>query len=169
MTLVRRSTAIVSLLAVAVWLGGLLALGAIAAPIVFSVVPLPASADAMTMVFRRFDLVAMTCAAVVLGAVATCALIRVPFNGSDRLRAGVSLVAAAVAVFEGTRVSPRIAALHAGGALRGVGSAGMELARLHDLAEWCGKAQVLLLMAVIALEVVGLTTSEGGPGQQPRP
>jgi Domain of unknown function (DUF4149) len=161
MRLIRRTTAIVALLAVAVWLGGLLALGAIAAPVVFSVVPLPASADAMTTVFLRFDLVAMTCAAVVLGAVATCALTRVPFDGSDRWRAGVSAAAAAVAVFQALRVSPRIAALHAGGALRGVGSGGMELARLHDLAEWCGKAQVLLLFAVVALEVIGLSASVG--------
>ena len=48
-----------AILAVAVWLGGLAALGAVAAPVVFSRVPWPSSADAMTIVFRRFDAVAM--------------------------------------------------------------------------------------------------------------
>ena len=62
----RRTLAIVALLAVAVWLGGLVALGAVAAPVVFSTVPWPSSADAMSIVFRRFDAVAMACAAIVL-------------------------------------------------------------------------------------------------------
>jgi putative copper export protein len=40
--------AIVQLLSIAVWAGGLLALGAIVAPIVFRTVPAPTSADAMS-------------------------------------------------------------------------------------------------------------------------
>ena len=51
-----RAPQLVALLAIAVWLGGLLALGAVVAPVVFSMVSMPASADAMTTVFRRFDL-----------------------------------------------------------------------------------------------------------------
>jgi Domain of unknown function (DUF4149) len=156
---VRRATAVVSMLAVAVWLGGLLALGAIAAPVVFSVVSFPSSADAMTIVFRRFDLVAMACAAVVMGAEATGAAAGAPFGVSDHLRAGIGSFAGAVAVLEATSVSPRIAALHRAGAIRGAGSAGLELARLHDLAEWCGKTEVVLLVAVIVLQVVALSVS----------
>ena len=53
----------------------------------------------------------------------------------ERGRTGATMLSAAAgAVFEGLRVSPRIAELHAGGAVRGVGIAGIELARLHDLA-----------------------------------
>jgi len=44
-------------------------------------------------------------------------------------------VAAAAAVYEGVSVSPRIAALHEAGAIRGSGVQGLELARLHDIAE----------------------------------
>jgi hypothetical protein len=156
----RRATAIVGLLAVAVWLGGLLALGAIAAPVVFSTIAMPASADAMTVVFRRFDTVAMVCAAVVLAGEATRSLARVRFERVDHLRAGASVLAAALAVFEGVRVSPRIAALHAGGAVRGLGDAGMELARLHDLAELCGKSEVVLLAVVVAAHVFALSQRE---------
>jgi uncharacterized membrane protein len=153
----RRVTAAVSLLAVAVWLGGLLALGAIAAPAVFSIVPMPASADAMTVVFRRFDAVAMSCAAVLLASEATRVLVRVRFSPVDHARAAASVVAAAIAVFEGTIVSPRIAALHAAGAIRGADVAGRELARLHDIAELCGKAEVVLLAAVIVTQVIALS------------
>jgi len=70
---------------------------------------------------------------------------------------------------EGAIISPRIAELHAGGAVRGFGAAGMRLARLHDVAEASGKAQVVLLAAVIVLHIVSLprqataSTEEGGP------
>jgi hypothetical protein len=149
-----RTTAVVSLLAVAVWLGGLLALGAIAAPVVFSIVPMPASADAMTVVFRRFDTVAMACAAVVLAGEAMRVLGRLRFSHVDYARAAASVLAAAVAVFEGMLVSPRIAALHAAGAVRRYEAAGLELARLHDVAELCAKVQVVLLAAVIVTQAL---------------
>jgi hypothetical protein len=108
----------------------------------------------MTIVFRRFDLVAMTCAAVVLATEAVRPMVRLPFDRLALARAGASLAAALAAVYEGVRVSPRIADLHAAGAIRGVDAAGIELARLHDVAEWCGKTELLLLVAVVALHVV---------------
>ncbi len=155
--MVERATAIFALVAIALWLGGLVALGAIAAPVVFTVVPHPASADAMTIVFLRFDLVSMACAAVVLATEAARAMARRTSRPADRWRAALSLLAAAAAVFEGTRVSPRIAALHAGGAIRGLGSAGEELARLHAVAEGCGKAELGLLVALVVLHVFALS------------
>jgi hypothetical protein len=161
----RRVLAVVALLAVAVWLGGLIALGAMAAPIVFSTVPWPSSADAMTLVFRRFDTVAMACAAIVLASEAARVLTGSTFARVDRARALVSLIASAAAVLEGLVISPRIAALHAGGAIRGVDAPGLELARMHDRAEWCGKAELLLLSVVIVLHVVSLST----PAPERRP
>ena len=140
MNAMRRATAVVSLLAVAVWLGGLLALGAIAAPVVFGMVALPSSADAMTAVFLRFDVVAMACAGAVLAAESVRALGRMPFARADLARVAASLLAAAAAVYEGEGVSPKIAALHASGAVRGYGDGGRELSRMHDMAETCGKA-----------------------------
>lgn len=157
MLTLRRVLSIVALFAVAIWLGGLIALGAIAAPIVFAIVPYPSSADAMTLVFRRFDVVAMGCAAVVLATEAVRGVGGARFVRADHARAFASLLAAAAAVYEGVKVSPRIAALHAAGAIRGVDSAGLELARLHNLAEECGKAQILLLAAVIALHGISLS------------
>src|SRR5579862_7254791 len=109
-----RVVSVVALLAIAVWLGGLVALGALAAPVVFSVVSLPTAADAMTVVFRRFDLVAMTCAALIL----VCEAIRAlggRLHRVDTVRVAACALAAAAAVVEGTQVSPRIAELHARG------------------------------------------------------
>jgi len=160
---VGRIASVVALLAIAVWLGGLLALGAIAAPVVFSMVPPPTAADAMTVVFRRFDLVAMTCSAVVLLSEALRAVRRTPFAPRDVARAAASVLAAAASVVQGMRVSPRIAELHAAGVSRGLGAKGMELARLHDLAELFGQGQVILLAVAITLHVATLSPSRAAP------
>lgn len=155
---VRRVATSLALLALSLWMGGLIALGALAAPVVFSTVPLPLSADAMTLVFRRFDLVAMGSAAVVLGTEAVAMVARLSYRRVDRARVAVLVVAAALAVLQGMHLSPRIAALHAAGALRGMGPAGRELSRLHDLAEACGQGQLVLLATAIVLHVVALSS-----------
>ena len=147
--------AIASAMAVAIWLGGLVALGAVTAPIVFQVVSMPQSADAMTLVFRRFDVVAMTCAVVALAAEAARAVARERPTWVTRTRRAATALAAAVATYEGASVAPRIAMLHAGGAVRGLGLEGLELSRLHDLAETCGKLTVALLLVVVAAQALG--------------
>ena len=98
---VDTGAAIASGLAVALWLGGLVALGAVTAPIVFAVAPMPQSADAMTLVFRRFDTIAMTCAAVVLASEAARVVARVPFRRLDHARAAAGVLAAIVTTYEG--------------------------------------------------------------------
>src|SRR5260370_39730245 len=111
MLTMQRAVSTVALLAVAVWLGGLVALGAVAAPIVFSRVSFPSNADAMTAVFRRFDLLAMSCAAILLATEAVRAVVRTPFASLDHGRARGSVVVAAVALFGGNYVSARIGKL----------------------------------------------------------
>jgi hypothetical protein len=152
--MLRRVCSAVAMLALAIWLGGLVALGALVAPVIFSRVSMPYSADAMTVVFQRFDLVAMGCAAAVLASEAARAIARIRFARVDHVRAGISVLAAGAAVYEGTAVSPRIAGLHAAGVVRGMGPAGIELARLHDMAELLGKMEVLLLAVLVVLHVV---------------
>jgi hypothetical protein len=156
---VVAAIAAVQLLALAVWAGGLLALGAVVAPIVFRVVPAPASADAMTLVFRRFDVVAIVCAAIALVAEAAFALRGGKVTRSDLAR-GLCLVAAtALAIAIGTWLSPGIADLHRGGAIRGIGEGGLALERLHHLAEGLAKAEIVLLLASFVLGVAKASRS----------
>src|SRR6185437_8499683 len=126
---------IVYLLSLVPWTGGLAILGAIVAPTVFHVVHAPESADAMTIVFRRFDAIAISCALLCLLAEAVLA-----WRGGKSLRVDVArcvaLVGAAVcAITVGAWLSPAIHALHRGGAIRGAGVDGLELDRLHHIAE----------------------------------
>ncbi len=140
-----------SLVALAVWLGGMATLGAVAAPLVFGIVPAPASADAMTAVFRRFDGIAVTCAALVLVVEAAHAALRKPVLGRDLARGGLAVAAAAFAIVEAVMVSPHIARLHAEGAIRGLGAAGLELDRAHHLAESLAKTELTLVAVVLVL------------------
>jgi len=157
----HRVGAVIGLLAVSLWMGGLVALGALAAPVVFAIVPFPSSADAMTLVFRRFDDVAMACGAVLLATEAARALARPPPTRLDHGRVVASALAALAAVVEATRISPRIAELHAAGVVRGASAAGAALSRLHDEAEMCGKVELALLVAVVALQVAALSRARG--------
>lgn len=147
------SIAVVQLLALAVWAGGMLALGAIVAPIVFRTVHAPASADAMTLVFRRFDGVAITCAAIALVAEAAFALRGGKVTRLDLVRGLALVVAAGLAITIGAWLSPGIADLHHGGAIRGSGEAGMALERLHRLAETLAKSEMALVLVAFVLSV----------------
>jgi hypothetical protein len=158
-----RVASVVALIAIALWLGGLLVLGALVAPVVFSIVALPSAADAMVVVFRRFDRVAMMCAAVLLSVEAFRAVAGAPTRFAV-WRGAASAFAALAAVFQGLWASPHIAALHAQGAVRGLGPSGAELARWHDLAEWTGQLQVVLLVALIALQVAAVSEPSEGTG-----
>lgn len=153
------AVAIVYLTAIALWMGGLVVLGAIVAPVVFRVAPAPYSADAMTTVFRRFDAVAMTAA--VVACVAEASLLA---RGGRRTRLdvvrGIFLsLATALAVIVGLWLAPGIESLHRAGAIRYAGESGMALERLHGLAESAGKGQLVLLLAVLAMLVVRISRS----------
>jgi len=147
-------TQVATIFALALWLGGMLMLGAVVAPIVFSVVPARASADAMTMVFRRFDAVAITSAAVVL----FCELWRVritPKIARIDIARGIALATAGLlALYEGMVVSPRVESLHRAGAIRGSGDLGLQLESAHSLAEAISKGEALLLVVFIFLYVM---------------
>ena len=153
----EKRAAIVAVMALAVWIGGLVALGACAAPLVFKIVPAPFSGEAMGAVFRRFDGIAIACAVVVLGCEAVRIWVR---EGSattfERLRGLLAVTAAGAAIYGGVELSPSIVALHAAGAVRGVGENGIKLDRIHDLAEAVAKVEVTVGFFLLALQVATL-------------
>ena len=148
---VDASLEALSLVALAVWLGGFATLGAVVAPLVFGIVPAPASADAMTAVFRRFDSVAIVCAIVVLVVEGGHALVRRPLVRLDLVRASLVVVAAGLAIFEALSISPHIERLHREGAIRGLGPSGLELDAVHHTAESLAKLELTLLLGVLVL------------------
>jgi hypothetical protein len=148
--IVRVATG-VSTLAAAVWLGGILVLGAIVAPIVFHEVPAPMSADAMTHVLLRFDKVALVALLVAAVAEAVAGRIAPPRAALETGRLVFGALAGVLAVIQASWLSPAIADLHAQGAIRGLGALGQALEVMHKRSELCGKTEVLFLVAFLAL------------------
>jgi hypothetical protein len=167
MRVLERSLEAVSLVALAVWLGGFATLGAVVAPLVFGMVPAPASADAMTAVFRRFDGIAIACGVLVLLVEVGHALVRPSLSRRDVVRAGLVVVAGGLAVVEATSISPHIERLHREGAIRGLGAAGLELDAVHHTAEALAKGELLILLVVLALHAFGSSgTDRSAPGPE---
>lgn len=153
----EQRAAVVAVMALAIWIGGLVALGACVAPLVFKMVPAPTSGEAMGAVFRRFDLIAMSCAVVVLGCEAVRIWVREgSATNAERLRGLLAVTAAGAAIYGGLELSPSIVALHAAGAVRGFGENGVKLDRIHDLAEAVAKVEVTVGFFLLALHVVTL-------------
>jgi len=118
----EQGAAVFAVVSLGIWVGGLVALGACAAPIVFHVVPAPLSGDAMEPSFAgsisspspaaSWSSRAKRCAIYVASATPSGA--KVP--AADRARTALAVVAAAAAIYGGTQLSPQIVALHAAGA-----------------------------------------------------
>lgn len=154
----EQRAATVAVMALAIWIGGLVALGACAAPLVFKIVPAPTSGEAMGAVFRRFDVIAISCAVVVLGCEAVRIWVREgSATNAERLRGLLAVIAAGAAIYGGVELSPSIVALHAAGAVRGFGENGVALDRIHDLAEVVAQVEVTVGFFLLALQVATLT------------
>jgi hypothetical protein len=160
LALVDRLAAAVGALAAGLWVGGMVALGACAAPFVFQMTPAPFSGDAMGAAFARFDQIALGAAVTLLGAevvrtYASGARARLP---AARIRRVLAVVMAACAAYGGLVLSPHILELHHAGARRGVGPLGEELERTHVRAESVGKLELALGATVVLLHVLTVAT-----------
>ena len=153
-----RAATTIAVTALGLWAGGLIALGACAAPFVFELTPYPFSGKAMGAAFGRFDTIAIACGVVVLG----CEIARTLIARGrataivPRIRRGIAIILAMGALFGGMRLTPAIMALHDQGVRRNVGPEGAELERLHKQAEMIGKLTVPGALALIALHVFTL-------------
>jgi hypothetical protein len=103
-----------TVLAIAVWIGGLLAIGAIAAPAIFEIVSLRQVPDARMLsgaivgeILRRFHLLAYGCGAVVLLALAARAVLG-PRPRRFAIRLAVAAVMLAAAAYSGVVIAKRI-------------------------------------------------------------
>jgi putative copper export protein len=103
-----------TVLAIAVWIGGLFALGAIAAPAIFEVVSLRHVPEGRTLsgaifgeVLRRFDLVSYSCGALILATLAVRAVLG-PRPRRFSLRAGITVLMLGASLYAGMALSNRI-------------------------------------------------------------
>jgi hypothetical protein len=104
-----------ALLAIAVWIGGLLALGAIAAPVTFDVVALRTAADGRALsgaivgeAFRRFHLVSYVCGAAILVTLLSRAILG-PRPRRFKVRVAMALLMLGAALYSGLVISANMA------------------------------------------------------------
>ncbi len=169
---IDRAATTVAVTALGVFAGGLVALGACAAPMVFRLAPYPFSADAMGAAFQRFDAIAVGCALVALGAEVARTLLDVrarsprprPVRIVARVRRYVGMVLAALAMVGAAMLTPEILRLHGEGVRRGVGERGHALEATHRRAEQNGKACVALAVLLIGLHVFTLRSPRDEEG-----
>jgi hypothetical protein len=161
-TLLHRVAATVAITAAGLWMGGLIALGACAAPFVFELTPHPLSGYAMGSAFSRFDGIAIGCSVVMLGCEVLRTILGTPARKAwiARVRRYAALLMACGAVYTGVVLSPGIMQLHADGVRRDASEYGQRLEAIHSQAELMGKLILPLGLLVIALHVFTLRSAE---------
>ncbi len=142
---------VVRTLAVSIWFGGLTTLGTNVAPLIFRNVPSPTSADAMTLVFMRFDRFAIVCGAMLLAVEIAWAASAQASRAFIASRLAIAVIALSARLVEAVWLAPGIADLHRNGAVRGFGELGARLERLHRAAEATGKLEANLLVLFVVL------------------
>ncbi len=155
---VERIAASVAASVAGLWAGGLLALGAIAAPVVFSETPAPFSGNAMGQAFGRFDRVALIFSGLLLACEFTRTWMAEGGGKSTgaRVRRTATMLLAAAAVYLAVVITPRIRTMHRDGVSRGVGEAGALMEALHRQATWAGKGITFLCIALVFLHIMTL-------------
>jgi hypothetical protein len=157
---IERVAATFGVLAAGLWVGGLVALGACAAPMVFELTPAPYSGHAMGAAFARFDQIALGCAVAAMAAevARTWAAGRASRRPAARVRRIVAVLMALGAAYVALVATPTINELHRAGVRRNDGAEGVRMEAVHKQAEAVGKAQVFLGLALVALHMATLTT-----------
>jgi hypothetical protein len=155
---VERAAATAGVLAAGLYIGGLVALGACAAPMVFRLTPTPFSGDAMGAAFARFDQIAIGASVVALGS----EIIRTWAAGSSgrtiaaRIRRFCAIFMALAATYVGIALTPRINDMHRAGVRRGETPEGQVLEAIHHRAETVGKVGMLFAVGFVALGIFTL-------------
>lgn len=149
------------LLAVAVWFGGLLALGTIAAPTLFDVIDSRQVADGRVLagalfgeILRRFHLVSYVCGGVILLSLVARAVLG-PRPRFFAIRAGITSAMVAAAVYAGTTLTGRIDTLRheIGAAPSSLGEDDPRRAAFRRLHAQSTAIQVIPLLGGLALLV----------------
>lgn len=161
-----------AILAMGLWLGGMVALGAFSAPTIFGMLDRESAGQVMGTIFARFDRMVL----VLVGVFAVAEAVRAFLDRSPgrspgmlgRLRLVIAAVLVILALVSALWLGPSINELFHQGVRRGVGQAGAHMDRLHHFAELLGKTAVFLGALWIGLGVLARRqAAPRPPGTQP--
>ncbi|HRI69427.1 MAG TPA: DUF4149 domain-containing protein [Polyangium sp.] len=157
-SVIERIATTVGVLAAGLYIGGLVALGACAAPAVFHLTPTPFSGDAMGAAFARFDQVAIGASVVALGSeIARTWSAGLPGRTTPaRIRRLCAIVMALCTTYIGMTLTPRINEMHKAGVRRDETPQGQVLEAIHRRAELVGKVGLFFGVAFVSLGIFTL-------------
>jgi hypothetical protein len=140
-----------AMLALALWLGGVVALGAFAAPTVFGALEGATAGAVMGAIFAKFERAAVVLMGVFLVAEVARGMLGGERGRLARVRSVAAVVVVCLALLEALWLGPSINELFHEGARRGTGAAGVRLDELHNWAEATSKAAAVAAAVWIGL------------------
>ncbi|MGE0201173.1 MAG: DUF4149 domain-containing protein [Candidatus Melainabacteria bacterium] len=158
----------IQLAGLALMAGGMLAIGAFAAPVMFKGLSRPEAGDLLTLIFRRYDSVIVTS----LGLVLIGELVRV-FPGQLTwmssgpvawLRTALLVVLLAAGLYTTMVLNPQIERMHAAGIHPGGSPEGLQFSRVHKTSENLYKLEMALSLLLILLTPYTLPLGPRGHG-----
>lgn len=137
----------------ALMVGGMLAIGAFCAPVIFKHFPRHEAGAALTVIFMRFDKVLLGALVLMLmgEALRFCSQQFVWQTPLGYLRLALMLVLAGLMLFATLKVNPSIATMQSRGISPNATPEGIQFAKTHQLSESLYKAQMLLALGLLLL------------------
>lgn len=156
-------------LGLALMVGGMLALGAFTAPVVFHQLPRPMAAPVMATIFTRYDIVVLVALGMtIMGEVLRKASCLVPCRSRLSITRKVMLGLLTLSVlYSTTCINPRIEQMNLAGLHRDASEAGQQFDKLHKRSEQLYKLELLLAVLLLLLtpfQIPGGALTAGGPG-----
>lgn len=141
------------MMGLALMIGGMLALGAFTAPVLFRAMPRPEAGEAMTLIFRRYDSVLL----VGLGLVVLGEVLRLLSAGLPTLtpvigiRFGVMALLVGMMLYSILTVNPQIEAMQKAGVTHGATEEGKRFSETHQMSEKLYKIELAVAVVLLIL------------------
>ena len=137
----------------ALMIGGMLAIGAFAAPVIFRQFPREEAGTALTLIFRRYDIVLLVALGLVLAGEIARYLSGV-FEANQTMnlvRYGLLVALTGLMLYSIQVVNAKIEAMHHQGVQRSGTPEGQEFHRVHVLSEQLYKIEMFLAMGLMVI------------------
>jgi uncharacterized membrane protein len=137
----------------ALLIGGMLALGAFTAPVLFKQFARPEAGEAMMVIFRRFDLVVLAAVAmVVIGEILRLAASGIPnLTVISGFRYGLMILLVSLTLYSVMGVNARLENLQKAGMMQSAPEYRQDFQRLHKFSEQLYKAEMMAALLLLVL------------------
>ena len=142
----------IQMLGLALMIGGMLSIGAFAAPVIFKQVARPEAGDILTTIFRRYDKVLVIALIfVVLGEAFRVLSVQTAWTTLPLVREVVLVVTVLLLAYSLFGVNAKLEAMHKAGVGYGATAEGQEFLKVHKLSESLFKTEMMGAVIIMLL------------------